>query len=106
MKKQSIRSLPLLAVLLCFPADAQSADAAERGRAVVDEWCRLCHVRSAAQKSPDMAPPFDEVANRAGRNRAYLRAFLDEDHFPMTTFRLFDHEKDDVVEYLLSLQRR
>ncbi len=105
MKRQLMRVLPLLLVLFCFPANAQSGNAAKRGLAVVDEWCRFCHVRTAAEKSPDLAPPFGEVARRPGRDRAYLRAFMDEDHFPMTTFRLFDHEKDDVVEYLLSLQR-
>ncbi len=98
--------LTLLLLILCLPAYGQSGIAAKRGQAVVDEWCRFCHVRTAAEKSPDMAPPFEEVARRPGRDKAYLRAFMNEDHFPMTTFRLFDHEKDDVVEYLLSLQRR
>ena len=85
------------------PALAQSAES--RGSAVVDTWCRMCHVRTAADKSPDLAPPFPQIVARPGRNKAYLRAFLNEDHFPMTTFRLFDHEKDDVVAYLLSLKR-
>lgn len=105
IKRGAIGILPILLVLLALPADAQSGRAAKRGKAVVDEWCRFCHVRTAAERSPDMAPPFEEVARRPGRDKAYLRAFMDEDHFPMTTFRLFDHEKDDVVEYLLSLQR-
>jgi mono/diheme cytochrome c family protein len=96
--------LACLAVLFaCRPASAQSA--AERGSAVVDTWCRMCHVRTDVEKSPDLAPPFPQIVARPGRNKAYLRAFLNEDHFPMTTFRLFDHEKDDVVAYLLSLKR-
>ena len=90
--------------LAALPAFAQSA--AERGSAIVDTWCRLCHVRTEAAKSPDMAPPFQDIVARPDCDKAYLRAFLDQDHFPMTTFRLFDHEKDDVVAYLLSLKRK
>jgi hypothetical protein len=88
------------------PAAAQADDAAKRGSAAVDTWCRMCHVRTKAEKSPDLAPPFQEIVERPGRDKAYLRAFLDEDHFPMTTFRLFDHEKDDVVAYILSLRSK
>ncbi len=42
---------------------------------------------------------------REGRDEAYFLRFMQEDHFPMTTFRLFDHEKADVVAYLMALQR-
>jgi mono/diheme cytochrome c family protein len=100
-------SLAVLAILAgSAPVQAQSADAVQRGSAVVDTWCRLCHVRTKAEKSADTAPPFQEIVHRPGRDKAYLRAFLDEDHFPMTTFRLFDNEKDDVVDYLLNLKEK
>jgi cytochrome c553 len=107
---QSKQRIVALAALLCFSfigssIAAQSENAAERGKAVVEKWCRMCHVQTAAEKSPDMAPPFQEIANREGRNFAYIRNFLDEDHFPMSTFRLFDHEKDEVAAYLVSLKR-
>ena len=104
-RRPALRVIACLGLLLgTLPAFAQSAE--ERGNAVVDTWCRLCHVRTPAAKSPDMAPPFQDIVARPGRDKAYLRAFLDQDHFPMTTFRLFDHEKDDVVAYLLSLKRK
>ena len=95
-------ALPVLTTVVL----AQPDEAANRGRAVVDTWCRMCHVRTETEKSPDLAPPFQEIAGRPGRDGAYLRAFLDDDHFPMTTFRLFDREKDDVVAYILSLKRQ
>lgn len=85
---------------------AEAEDAAARGAKVVDEWCRLCHLRTTDPPNPDMAPPYEEIVNRPGRDKAYFVRFLDEDHFPMTTFRLFDDEKRDVVAYLLSLQHR
>jgi cytochrome c1 len=52
-----------------------------------------------------MAPPYEEIVLREGRDRAYFVKFLKEDHFPMTTFRLFDNEKADVVEYLMALRK-
>jgi hypothetical protein len=94
----------LLALAGQVPAIAD--DAAERGAAVVDKWCRLCHLRVTDRRDPDMAPPFEEIVRRQGRDKAYFARFMREDHFPMTTFRLFDQEKADVVAYLVSLQRR
>ncbi|MBZ0218461.1 MAG: cytochrome c [Fimbriimonadaceae bacterium] len=104
--KQLIVALAALLSVFLMPATAtaQPVNAAERGKAVIDKWCRMCHVRTDAEKSPDMAPPFREIVRRPGRNPAYLRKFLDEDHFPMSTYRLFDHEKDEVVAYLMSLK--
>jgi len=52
------------------------------------------------------APAFEKIVRREGRDEAYFARFMQEDHFPMTTFRLFDHEKADVVAYLLALQRQ
>lgn len=80
--------------------------AVARGQAVVDEWCRDCHVREGEKLTADMAPPYSMIVNGDGRDRAWFEAFLEADHFPMTTFRLFDHEKADVVEWLLDLQKR
>jgi hypothetical protein len=34
-----------------------------------------------------------------GRLYGYLRQFLNDDHFPMTTYRLHPKEKDDVSEF-------
>jgi hypothetical protein len=53
-----------------------------------------------------MGPPFEQIVQREGRDEAYFTRFVQEDHFPMTTFRLFDHEKADVVAYLMALQRQ
>lgn len=84
--------------------DAESA--AERGKAVVQQWCSTCHAETQEETGSDMAPPFEAVASRPSNNPVRLRAFLDEDHFPMTTFRLFSDEKDDVVAYLVTLRAR
>ena len=85
-------------------AAAHADDAAARGAGIVDEWCRMCHLHATDAADPDMAPPFEDVVRRAGRGEAYFVRFMQEDHFPMTIFRLFDHEKADVIAYLMSLQ--
>jgi mono/diheme cytochrome c family protein len=78
-----------------------------RGEAVVAQWCADCHAipgLRAPRERPGEGPGFREIAERPGRDARYLAAFLREDHFPMTTFRLFEQEKDDVVAYVLSLR--
>lgn len=95
----------LLALSASVPAHAGDA-AAARGEKVVDQWCRMCHLRPGDRPDPDMAPPFEEIVLRHGRDRDFFVRFLAEDHFPMTTFRLFDDEKADVVAWLMELQRR
>ncbi|WP_461432514.1 hypothetical protein [Hoeflea alexandrii] len=104
----TMRALILAALLMPLAASPALADraAVKRGQKVVDEWCRDCHVREGAKLTADMAPPYSMIVSIEGRDRAWFEAFLEADHFPMTTFRLFDHEKADVVEWLLDLQRR
>lgn len=87
------------------PASCGDTPSATRGAAVVDQWCRLCHQRQGETADPDMAPPFEALARRPGRDRAFYIRFMSEDHFPMTTFRLFEEEKQAVIAYLLTLAR-
>lgn len=82
------------------------ASDAERGRAIAEQWCSVCHAETVAETGQDMEAPFEELVVRPGRDGPRLRALMDEDHFPMTTFRLFADEKDDVVAYLVSLRRQ
>lgn len=95
-----------LGLLLLAVAPAAATDAPGRGRRVVDEWCRLCHLRAGQPPRQGMAASYEEIVRRPGRDEAFFNRLLHEDHFPMTTFRLFEHEKQDVLAYLLWLQRR
>ena len=108
MAVSALRALVLAALALPLAASPALADraAVKRGPKVVDEWCRDCHVREGGTLTPDMAPPDSDLVAFPGRDRAWFEAFLEADHFPMTTFRLFDHEKADVVEWLRDLLRR
>lgn len=90
--------------LWSLPAHAEGDPA--RGAAVVERWCAICHSVRGTETDPERAPTFEQIAGRPGRDAAYLGGFLDEDHFPMTTYRLFDEEKRDVVALIMSLQQR
>lgn len=94
-----------ISAAVSYPAIANADDGASRGVMIVDEWCRMCHQRHTDKPDPDMAPAYEEIVRREGRDEAYFVRFMQEDHFPMTIFRLFDHEKADVVAYLMALQR-
>lgn len=96
----------LLGLVPAAPPALADPAAVARGQAVVDQWCRDCHVREGEKLTADMAPPYSAIVASGDRDRAWFEAFLKADHFPMTTFRLFDHEKADVVEWLLDLQKR
>lgn len=91
---------------LALVGTAQADSAATRGKQVVDQWCRMCHLRANDKPDPKMAPRYEDIVKRPGRDQAYFTKFLAEDHFPMTIYRLFDDEKRDVVAYLMSLQKR
>lgn len=105
--------LGLTAALLagCVNAERSMRDNAgePRGEAVVAQWCADCHAVPGRREPRHLAgagPSFREVAARPGRDAAYLAAFLREDHFPMTTYRLFEQERVDVVAYVLSLREQ
>lgn len=104
MKTLHMAVIAIAALCCAYPVKAD--DAAARGAKVVDQWCRLCHLRATSPPDPDMAPPYEEIVKRPGRDEAYFVRFLEEDHFPMSIYRLFEDEKRDVVAYLLSLQRK
>jgi mono/diheme cytochrome c family protein len=98
-------TLAVLALSGAIAAGAGRKASPRRGLAIVDQWCRMCHSIEGEETDPDRAPTFATIVKRKGRTRAYFRHFLREDHFPMTTFRLFEQEKADVVAFLLWLQK-
>lgn len=81
----------------------------ERGETVAQEWCATCHARddTARAAQPVEAgdgPSFAEIARREGRDEQFLWDFLEEDHFPMPTYRLFPRERADIAAYIVSLR--
>ena len=97
------------AALVAFVAtigarDALAAGNAEHGRQVTEKWCVRCHAVAGARKPT--APAFAAIVRRPGRDDAFLRGFLEDDHFPMTMYRLFDQEREDVLAYFQALRRK
>jgi mono/diheme cytochrome c family protein len=105
MRLAGLTLITLGGLLLAGPAQADAA-AAARGKATVDQWCRECHLRADDKPDPVMAPRYEDIVRRPGRDEAYFRKFLATDHFPMTIYRLFEDEKRDVVAYLMSLKKK
>lgn len=101
MPAAAFASLILLAG--CASRPVLSAGNVENGRRVTEKWCVSCHAVAGA-RNPS-APSFAEIVRRPRRDDAYLRQFLEDDHFPMTMYRLFDHEKEDVLAYLRALKQ-
>jgi mono/diheme cytochrome c family protein len=96
----------LMGIVLTLAVTGAQASDVERGRAIAEEWCSICHAQTAAESGPDMELSFEELVARPLNDAARLRALMDEDHFPMTTYRLFSFEKDDVVAYLIDLREQ
>ena len=95
----------LALALLCVAPVVHAGDPAS-GQRIVEKWCSQCHAQTGAETNADRGPTYEQIASREGRDERYIRAFLDRDHFPMTTYRLFDIEKDDVAAFIASLRRR
>lgn len=104
---KAIRGLGAVAISIavcgCASERHVSAGQVQHGAALVDRWCSGCH-GAGKTNGGKMAPSFSTVANRQGQTESALRHFLDQDHLPMTTFRLWDDEKDDVAAYIYSLR--
>lgn len=96
-------SILVAALAFATPSPADQA-AIDRGEQLVEQWCRDCHLRKFDPPDDNMAPSYEEIVLRPGRDRAYLKKYLADDHFPMTTYRLFKEEKADVLEWLMSLK--
>jgi mono/diheme cytochrome c family protein len=90
------------------PSPAASAESAAKGLTVAEKWCAECHRVKPEQRAvsrPNMrAPAFADLAARPEIDQAYLARFMEVQHLPMTTFRLYSDEKADVVAYMLSLK--
>ncbi|MCC5977040.1 MAG: cytochrome c [Salinarimonas sp.] len=81
----------------------------ERGQAVAEQWCATCHARDEEARAARVAqegdgPSFAAIAGRDGRDEQFLWDFLEGDHFPMPTYRLFPQERADIAAYIVSLR--
>ncbi|MBY0338676.1 MAG: cytochrome c [Acetobacteraceae bacterium] len=107
-----MRSLiPVAAALLAGPALAQtaapSANLADEGRRLAEQWCSACHAVAPNAQPPqgDSTPGFAGVAAMPSTTEMSLRVFLQTPHAGMPNFQLSRQQTDAVVAYILSLRR-
>lgn len=105
----------LAATLVASAQQAPPAPSATIGALVAERMCSYCH-RIAPGRESDIeagAPSFMEIANRPGRDAAFLRSFATELHLVtsvgnppvvMPTAVLTPQSRDDVVAYIIGLK--
>jgi mono/diheme cytochrome c family protein len=92
--------------LLCLAGAAMPAKAQDaiNGARLASQWCGNCHAVGA--RGTDMVPPLQEIAQRPGRDVAYLRTFLTSPHPPMPPFQLSRSDIADLAAYIAGLRQR
>jgi len=81
--------------------------AAARGLAFAQDHCATCHGVTANSSSPNPeAPPWDDVANRAGTSVGTVAAFLSDAHnYPAAMdFKVQRTAIRDLATYMLTLR--
>jgi mono/diheme cytochrome c family protein len=102
-----LRAAGLLTMTLAAaPASAQGTGNVAAGLTSAQRLCAECHSVRPGQASPNTgAPGFERIANTSGMTAAALRVALQTPHRTMPNVMLRPDELDDVVAYILSLQR-
>lgn len=77
------------------------------GREYVNANCSHCHaIEGPAEDGPGVAPSFAEIANTPGMTGRGVAAALDSSHQTMPNFALAQDDRNNVIAYILSLQKR
>jgi len=97
-----------VSISLVSHATAQEPGDVKKGTALARSVCAQCHaVGKGERRSPDpMAPSFVSVAETPGMTSKALRVWLQTSHPTMPNYILGDHDRDDIVAYILSLDER
>lgn len=78
---------------------------AEAGADIAARWCAACHVVSTSGAGTDAAPSFVSIAQKHSPEE--LKSFLTKPHAkPMRGFTLSNHEIEDVVAYIATLNQK
>lgn len=105
--------LPLIALAALAIATAAAQPPAlsmraKRGLAFAEAHCAACHGITPNSTSPNPeAPPWEDIANRAGLTAATMAAFLRDSHnFPEAmNFTVGRSHLRDLSAYMVTLQR-
>jgi len=92
-----------------FPTLAQPLESSgiSAGRRVAATICGNCHeINPMISQRAKIGPRFEDVANVPSTTAISLKAFLRSNHNRMPNFILSTADTDDVIAYILSLQRK
>ena len=95
-------------VSIASPAISQEAPNVASGRKLASAWCSECHLVAAGQSKAgnDAIPTFSTIANKPGTTAMALKAYLATPHPVMPNVVATRQQVDDIVAYILTLQRR
>ena len=91
----------LSSLLVVTLANATAAADAANGEKLAKRWCAACHIVSSEQsRGTTQAPPFAEVARKAGFDQGMLAYFLLVPHPKMPDMNLSRTEAADLAAYI------
>lgn len=95
-------------VLINTGANAASIGSATGGHVLAEQSCADCHVIAAGVKPRRLvdAPSFPDLVRDPKFTPFRLRSFLQTPHQVMPNFILSTRDVDDLVAYLLRLQKQ
>lgn len=95
-------------VATAMPTHAQQTGDVAAGRQLANRWCADCHIVGTGQPRAgnDGVPSFAAIADTRGMTEMSLKAYLATPHPPMPNIALTRQQMDEIVAYILSLQRR
>lgn len=103
------RAAAMTLSLLFMPASAGAQDNGDAGAglAYVSAYCAVCHAveRGEAESPVFNAPAFDVIANSPDITGRALAVILQTPHENMPDFIIPQAERDNIITYIMSLQR-
>jgi Cytochrome C oxidase, cbb3-type, subunit III len=98
--------LIVLLTVLASTSNGQQIGNPQKGAELVNVNCSPCHaVRQGHPRSPnDKSPTFTELATAPGMTPAALMVALTTPHVGMPIFILSRDDREDIIEYILSLK--
>ena len=78
---------------------------AARGAGLVRAWCLQCHTVGGVGAILHPELDFPTIARMPSTTQMSLRAFLQSSHRSMPNLILQPQDRDDIVTYILGLQR-
>ena len=101
-----IAAVTLVTQLPILAQPFQSSDVSA-GRRVAETICGSCHeINPMISQRAKIGPRFEDIANLPSTTAISLKAFLHTNHNRMPNFILSTADTDDVITYMLSLQRK